>query len=246
MPKIYEVGGCVRDRLLGIKSDDIDFTFVLDDLSQTPEQGFASMRDYLLDNGFKIFQETPDNFTIRAKFPVDHKNKGLTADFVMARKEIGYEEGTRNPILVLGTLEDDLIRRDFTLNAMAEDEDGNIIDLFDGKKHLDQMLLVTPKDPQVTFWDDPLRMIRLLRFAVTKGFDIHPDAWEAIFQEGLIEKLQTVVSIDRTRNELKKMFVHDTLASIRLLAKVDARNPAFLEAAFGDRLWLLPTLGDKK
>jgi len=246
MSQIFEVGGCVRDRLLGIKSDDIDFTFVLDDLTETPEQGFKRMSDHLKAEKFKIFQETADMFTIRARFPVDHVHAGLTADFVMARKEVGYKEGTREPILVLGTLEDDLVRRDFTLNAMAEDIDGNLIDLFDGQKHLSEKILVTPKDPQVTFWDDPLRMIRALRFSITKGFEIHPDVWEAMFQEGLIEKLQAVVSIERTRNELKKMFVHDTLASMRLFSKVDQRSPAFLEAAFGDRMWLLPTLAEKK
>lgn len=245
MPKIFEVGGAVRDMLLGVDTDDIDFTFVLDDLTETPDQGFVRMSDYLKTEGFKIFLSTPDMFTIRAMFPSSHKNVGLVADFVMARREVGYEEGTRRPILELGTLEDDLIRRDFTLNAMAKDEDGNIIDLFDGQKHLAEKMLVTPRDPHETFMDDPLRMLRALRFSITKGFTIHPDVWEAMFQEGLIEKLGSVVSIERTRGELKKMFEHDTLAAMRLLSKVDERNPDFLNATFGSRMWLLPTFKQK-
>lgn len=241
MGKVYCVGGCVRDRLLGIKSDDIDFTFVLDDLTETPEQGFSRMVDHLEKENFKIWLKTPDMFTIRAQFPMDHKNAGLTADFVMARKEVGYIEGTRSPKLVLGTIEDDLIRRDFTLNAMAEDENGNLIDLFDGRKHLNMKILVTPRDPNITFMDDPLRMVRALRFSVTKGFDIHTDVWNAMFQEGLIEKFMNVVSIERTRNELKKMFEHDTLSAMRLLAKVDERSPGFMNAVFSKGMWLLPT-----
>lgn len=246
MPKIFKVGGCVRDRLLGIESNDIDFTFVLDDVSGTPEVGFKFMTKYLKSEGYEIFLSTPDMFTIRAKFPKSHKNAGLTADFVLARKEIGYKEGTREPILVLGTLEDDLMRRDFTLNAMAEDEDGNLIDLFDGEKHLKLGVLYTPKDPEVTFMDDPLRILRALRFSITRGFTIHLNVWLAMFQEGIIKKLSRVVSIERTREELKKMFEHDSIATIRLLARVDAKDPSFLEAAFGDKIWLIPTLKKKK
>ena len=241
MSKIYEVGGCVRDRILGIESNDIDYTFVLDDLSGTPEEGFLVMSQQLKDEGFKIFLSTPEMFTIRAKFPVDHKNKGIDADFVMARKELGYKPGTREPILALGTLEDDLARRDFTLNALAEDENGNLIDLFDGQKHLAEKILVTPLDPIVTFMDDPLRVIRALRFSITKDLMIREDVWEAMFQEGLLAKLESTVSIDRIRNEFKKMFEFDTLASLRLLAKVDAKDANFLNSAFGKDLWLLPT-----
>ena len=135
MAQIFKVGGCIRDKFLGIESKDIDFTFVCEE-SQTVEQGWSEMRSWMLERGFEIFLETQDCFTIRAKFPKDHQFSGLVADFVMARKEVGYVEGTRRPILELGTLEDDLLRRDFTLNALAEDIDGNIIDLFGGIEDL--------------------------------------------------------------------------------------------------------------
>ena len=186
MPQIFKVGGCVRDKLLGVESKDIDFTFVLDDLNQTVEEGFQSMTSWLAHEAFSIFLSTPDCFTIRAKFPKGNKNEGLVADFVMARKEIGYIDGTRQPILVLGTLEDDLIRRDFTLNAMAEDDEGNIIDLFGGQEDLRRGLLKTPLDAHITMMDDPLRFLRALRFSITKGFDIHFDIIAAMTQPEIL------------------------------------------------------------
>ena len=168
MPQIYKVGGYVRDRLLGLESKDIDFTFVLDNLEQTVEEGFQQMVDYLKENGYYVFLTTPEMYTIRAKFPKDHIYKGLTADFVMARKEVGYIEGTRRPILVLGTLYDDLLRRDFTINAMAQDLDGTIIDPFNGQEHLKRRVLKTPQSVQKSFDDDPLRILRAIRFAIDR------------------------------------------------------------------------------
>ena len=147
MPQIYEVGGCVRDEIIGVHTNDIDFTFVLENTDQTVDEGWDEMLSHLKTEGFKIFLETKDCFTVRAKFPKGHVNEGLVADFVMARKEVGYILGTRKPILELGTLEDDLRRRDFTLNALAKDLDGTIVDLFEGRKHLEEGILVTPLNP---------------------------------------------------------------------------------------------------
>jgi len=241
MPKIFEVGGCVRDELLNIHTNDIDFTFVLDDLSQSVEDGFKEMTKFLTDNKFKIFLSTPDCFTIRAKFPKGHQHDGLVADFVMARKEVGYIPNTRRPILELGTLEDDLIRRDFTLNALAKDIDGNIIDLFNGQIDLENRVLKTPLDPIETFMDDPLRMIRALRFHITKGFDIHSSVWEAIFSPGLIDKLDQVVSQERIQVELTKMLKHDTPATLRLLSEIDKRDHRLMDIMFKKPMWLMPS-----
>ena len=72
MPQIFKVGGCVRDKFLGVDSKDIDFTFVLDELDQTVEQGFQIMTEWMTERGFEIFLSTPDCFTIRARFPKDH------------------------------------------------------------------------------------------------------------------------------------------------------------------------------
>ena len=241
MPQIYEVGGCVRDEIIGVHTNDIDFTFVLDNTDQTVDEGWDEMLSHLKTEGFKIFLETKDCFTVRAKFPKGHVNEGLVADFVMARKEVGYILGTRKPILELGTLEDDLRRRDFTLNALAKDLDGTIVDLFEGKKHLEEGILVTPLNPIKTFFDDPLRMIRALRFSITKGFEIDPEVWDAMFEPGLIEHLKKVVSKERIQGEVSKMMKHDTVSTLRLLAKIDKIEPKLLEVMFGGDIWLLPS-----
>lgn len=241
MPHIYRVGGCIRDKFLGIDSKDIDFTFVLDDLNWTVESGFEIMTDWMTVNGFEIFLSTPDCFTIRAKFPKDHQFTGLVADFVMARKEVGYIEGTRRPILELGTLEDDLLRRDFTLNALAEDIDGNIIDLFGGIEDLKIGILRTPMDANVTMMDDPLRILRALRFTITKDFVMSDDIWEAMKQPNILKKLEQTVSGQRIREEIDKMMRFNTVRSFRLLMDVDEIIPGFLELIFKDGMWLMPT-----
>lgn len=139
MFKFYEVGGKVRDEILGLKSKDVDYVAVPSDELRndisSPHTMFGILEEYLKQEKFEIFLVTPDCFTIRAKFPQGHKYEGV-ADFVMARKEVGYVPGTRTPIVVPGSLYDDLERRDFTLNALAKDEDGNIIDYFNGLEEI--------------------------------------------------------------------------------------------------------------
>jgi tRNA nucleotidyltransferase/poly(A) polymerase len=237
MPKIFKVGGCVRDRLLGVETKDIDFTFVLDNLDRTVEEGFKEMEQWMIDQGFTIFLSVPEMFTIRAKFPSDHKFAKLDADFVMARKEIGYEEGTRRPILELGTLEDDLVRRDFTVNAMAEDEDGDIIDLFDGMVDLKNKVLKTPLPFEITFHDDPLRILRAIRFSITKGFTVPIDMEEFIRNYDYEVFMAPVVSAERVREELFKCFKHDTHATIVKLTEF----PYLMDYVFRTKIWLKPT-----
>ena len=241
--KIFEIGGCVRDELLGLHTKDIDFTVVIDQRGENlnVDEGWAFMKHFLLNEGFKIFLETKDCFTIRAMFPKGHQHEGLVADFVMARKEVGYIPGTRKPILELGSLEDDMMRRDFTVNAMAKDENGNIIDLFNGQRHLEWKLLMTPLNPITTLMDDPLRLLRALRFSITKGFTIDGAVWKAMFQPNLMDKLENVVSQERIREEVTKMMKHDTLSTLRLFQEIDKREPRLLEIIFGGNMWLLPS-----
>ena len=241
MPKIYEVGGCVRDEFLNLKSKDIDFSFVLDNLDRTVEEGFQIMTDWLKHRNFDIFLSTPDCFTICARFPSDHQHAGLVADFVMARKEVGIIEGTRRQQLELGTLEDDLRRRDFTMNAIANDSKNQIIDPFNGVQAIIDRTIDTPQDPMVTFMDDPLRMLRAIRFSITKGFKIAPRVLEAMKQPDLISRLKETVSSERIQAELQKAFNHDTLKTLRVLNQVDKDLPGFLEACFDSGLRLEPT-----
>jgi tRNA nucleotidyltransferase/poly(A) polymerase len=238
MPQIYRVGGCVRDRLLGLESKDIDFTFVLDNVDQSVEAGFEEMKQYLLDNDYQIFLSTPSCFTIRAKFPKDHKYKGLVADFVMARKEIGYEPGTRRPILLIGTLEDDLIRRDFTVNAIAETEDGKLIDPFGGIDAIKNKILTTPISCERSFNDDPLRILRAIRFSITKGFEIPTNMSVAIFKYEYETKMN-VVSTERIREELYKCLKHDTILTLDILSEYPNLKSYIFKKT---NLWLKPTI----
>lgn len=241
MPQIFKVGGCVRDKLMGLDSKDIDFTFVLDD-ERTVEEGFGIMKDWLDDEGFTIFLSTPECFTIRAKFPQGHKNEGMVADFVLARKEVGYEEGTRRPILELGTLEDDLIRRDFTVNAIAEDEHGNLIDPFSGGQDIIDGVLRTPMDPMITLMDDPLRILRAFRFALTKNLLMDDKLQAAISQRAAWDKMKQVVSPDRIRTELTKCFHHDTVTTLGMLFVIEEEVPGVVaDVLFASGMWLKPT-----
>jgi tRNA nucleotidyltransferase/poly(A) polymerase len=241
MPQIFKVGGCIRDSILGIDSKDIDFTFVLDNLDRTVEEGFDIMTQWLEHKEFTIFLSTPEMFTIRAKFPKGDPNEGLVADFVLARKEVGYVQGTRNPILELGTLEDDLVRRDFTLNAMAVAQDGTLIDLFGGQEDLRRGLLRTPLSAEKTMMDDPLRFLRSLRFSITKGFDIHSDIIDAMTQPEILEKLEKVVSAERIREEIFKMMKADTVKTLELFREIETTIPGFTALVFSKGLWLKPT-----
>ena len=240
----YEVGGKVRDEILELESKDVDYVAVpsenLLDGIKDAESMFGVLSGYLKLQNFQIFLETPDCFTIRAKFPDGHKYSGV-ADFVMARKEIGYKPGTRQPLVVPGTLFDDLQRRDFTLNALAKDEDGNIIDFFNGIGDLKNGVLKTPVDCKITFDDDPLRILRAIRFSITKGFRVTP-YMDGVMQDYDYETKMGVVSVERIREELYKCFKHNTIQTLRVLHEFPAlRNYIFKE----NILWLKPTLETK-
>jgi tRNA nucleotidyltransferase/poly(A) polymerase len=240
MFKFYEVGGKVRDEILGLQSKDVDYVAVpnealLEKYSEAHEM-FVVLESYLLNQGFQIFLSTPNCYTIRAKFPKEHKYEGV-ADFVMARKEIGYITGTRTPIVKPGTLYDDLERRDFTLNALAKDEDGTIIDFFGGIGDLKAGVLKTPLDCSITFNDDPLRILRAIRFAITKGFQI-PEEMAEVIAHYDYEVYMAVVSEERIREELFKCFKHDSYETIQMLWNFQF----LLEYIFRTNIWLKPTI----
>jgi tRNA nucleotidyltransferase/poly(A) polymerase len=246
---LYEVGGCVRDDLLGVSSKDIDYTAVTG--------SYQELLDYLDQDGFDRFlpldeedegeasKKCRDMFTARAKFPkgmtrfAGRDVTGLAADFVLARKESTYSDGRHPDEVQMGTLEDDLRRRDFTVNAIAKDSSGNLIDPFDGQGDLDKMLLRAVGSAEDRLREDALRALRAIRFKITKGFYFDSDLMLALHSEWLPPLLASV-SVERRQQELLKAFRHDTLGTMELLSH--ELSPEFLEATFTDGLWLKPTL----
>lgn len=237
--ELFEVGGKIRDEILGLQSKDIDYSVVIDRKEQDPLTVFYLFEETLKKEGYDVFQTTPDCFTIRAKFPEDHIHSGV-ADFVLAREELEYLPNSRTPRVRLGSLEDDLRRRDFTVNAIAKDSEGNYIDPFNGRRDIKDMVLRTPIDTAVSFNDDPLRILRAMRFTITKGFEWSNEIWSTlnIFDA---DKM-AVVSVERIREELFKCFKHDTIHTLSWLRILSGRNYPLYRALLPDNLWLEPTL----
>lgn len=236
--EMFAVGGWVRDRIMGVESKDMDFTVT--------GGSFDDMRAHLVNEGFKIFLESPKYLTIRAQFSnssewLQHVSgrKLPTADFVLARREGTYTDGRRPDEVIPGTILDDLRRRDFTVNAIAMDIDGNYIDPFKGQEDLRRNHLRCVGDTKERFTEDSLRALRAIRFHITRGFKLNDYIIEALASEWLLPLLDSV-SVERKREELLKCFKHDTLATIEFLNMWTI--PSFRKAIFKDGLWLQPSL----
>ncbi len=235
--KTYLVGGAVRDELLGLKTKDFDYTVVVD-YAYSVDSAWDRMREHLEREGFEIFLETKQFFTIRARFPKDHPNRKITADFVLARREGPYTDG-RHPDWVLpGTLLDDLGRRDFTVNAMAKDEQGSLIDLFRGAEDLKAKRLRAVGNAKDRLNEDALRAFRALRFAITKDFHLHWELHDAMQTVGVLDKMKDV-SVERIREELHRCFAHNTLGTLELLVN---DYPDMLQIVTDKGIWFEPTL----
>ncbi len=190
----YVVGGYVRDLLLERPSKDIDFVCV--------------------GNGITLAEAVAKKLGKKASLAV-YKNFGTAAikfedwelEFVGARKE-SYRSESRKPIVENGTIADDQNRRDFTINALAinlnKTHFGQLKDPFGGVDHLEDKIIKTPLDPDITFSDDPLRIMRAIRFASQLGFDIEPDTWDAIVRNK--ERL-SIISQERITEELNKIIL---------------------------------------
>lgn len=227
---MYKVGGCVRDHLLGVKTKDIDFVVVHDNPEDEIDTAFSDMRNKLIAAGFTIYDEQPKFLTIRAKFPESMRDLfgGVKdADFVLARKDGPYSDGRRPDWVSPGTLEDDLARRDFTMNAMVMKADGTIVDPHRGQSHMADKEIHFVGDAFRRIAEDGLRVARALRFAVTKDMELSDTAHLAITSSRSASDLART-SKERREVELAKMFAHDTLASLNLIASM----PQHLQEAF--------------
>lgn len=233
---MFEVGGCVRDGILGLSSKDIDFA--------VEAESWAHLKDYLTQNRFEVFLENEEFLTLRARFPrqaMDKRYAGKTADFVLCRKDGAYSDGRRPDSVELGTIYDDLARRDFTMNAIARDvSDGLLIDPHNGVADIHARVIRAVGNPEARLREDALRALRAVRFAITKDFKLDEALWNTLRAPWLSPLLATV-SAERRRDELFRALHHDTLATLRLLHRLPA---AFMQAVLGDVIWLKPTMED--
>ncbi len=192
--KCYTVGGYVRDLFLDRKSKDIDFVTVGSGI----EVAQALAKKLGKGAHLSVFQ----NFgTAQVKY------RGVELEFVGARRE-SYRRDSRKPIVEDGTLADDLSRRDFNINAMAicinNSQFGELIDPYDGIGDIERKLIRTPLDPDITFSDDPLRMMRAIRFATQLNFTIYPETFDAITRNA---SRITIISKERVMDELMKIMI---------------------------------------
>jgi putative nucleotidyltransferase with HDIG domain len=193
----YVVGGFVRDSLLARECKDIDIV--------------------CLGSGIGLAEEVAKRFNLSEQSVSIFKNFGTAMlkvddwdlEFVGARKE-SYQRDSRKPLVLEGSLEDDQNRRDFTINALAvsinKNTWGNLLDPFGGIDDLKAKIIRTPLEPGITFSDDPLRMMRAVRFATQLGFDIFPETFEALTTE---KDRLAIISMERISEELNKIILSD-------------------------------------
>ncbi len=188
----YVVGGYVRDLIIGRPSKDIDFVTV--------------------GSGIELAQKVAEalgpktTLAVYRNYGTAQVHRGKTElEFVGARRE-SYNRSSRNPIVEDGTLDDDLARRDFTINAMAISVNasnyGEVIDRYDGLGDIERRIIRTPLDPDITFSDDPLRMLRCIRFATQLDFDIDPVTFAALRRNA--PRIE-IITAERIKDELFKI-----------------------------------------
>lgn len=234
--KMYLVGGAVREIVRGYPEKVKDWDFSVE------AESFAHMRKWLEEKGFNIFLETPEYYTIRARAPKDTYTfagldmTGKTFDFTLCRSEGVYTDGRHPDEVSVGTIKEDLARRDFTMNAIAMDGSGSLLDPFGGAQDIEDKVIRCVGSTE-RLREDSLRMLRAIRFAVQLDFQF--DAEIAFFVSNFEHAdLLDNISEERIRDELTKAFKVDTLKTLNRVMSY----PAIARKIFNETgIWLLPT-----
>lgn len=192
--KIYLVGGACRDQLLGLETQDLDFA-----VSCVPEITL----DILQKAGYKTFTVGVSFGTVGAIID-DYK-----VELTTFRRNESYQRSNRNPVVEFGkTIEEDLHRRDFTINCLCVDSSGKIIDLFNGVQHLKNKIIATPIQAEKSFADDPLRLLRACRFRAKLGFEYSDEVKVALKS---CAKRLLILPKERILDEMNKILMTDNI-----------------------------------
>jgi tRNA nucleotidyltransferase/poly(A) polymerase len=230
--KLFLVGGTVRDHLFGLpQGNDVDFA--------VEAESFAEMETVLVARGLRVWQSRPEFVTLRGQMPLsalgtfggllglrggkhgkasfNPEHVVVDADFTLCRAETQYSDGRHPDKVTPADLLTDLARRDFTVNAVAVSEDGQWVDPFRGRRDAEYKVLRCVGSALHRFEEDPLRLLRALRFAVK--LDLMLDVWlsRALDDMAVVNRLATL-PVERVREELGKSFAHNWLATALALA----------------------------
>lgn len=214
MVKYYKVGGCVRDEFLGVKSKDIDYA--------VEANSYEEMKVDLLLKGTIIWQERPEFFAIRGKHP-----EFGNVDFTLCRKEGFYSDGRHPDSVEIGTIYDDLARRDFTVNAMAvlvsddPHQKNELIDPHGGLGDLNDNILRCVGDPYDRFSEDSVRILRAMRFHIVRGFKVDHLIESIGFSNLTVINGLRNTSVERIYDEVKKCYEYNTWETILFLRQYE-------------------------
>lgn len=215
---LYLVGGAVRDMIMGKKPKDEDFVMLTNyDYNQVVQQLQAA--------GVTIFQLKPEfQIIIMGIRDKDNPKKVRGVDLVFPRREGAYSDGRRPDVTErTNELKEDSARRDFTINSMYMDGDGNVFDYFSGMDDIKNKVVRAVGNPDERFKEDALRILRAMRFACKLGFSIEPQTYESMVRNiGLLS--QPSIAVDRVREELNKMLQNNPDMAMKFILDFGLNN----------------------
>ena len=230
---IYLVGGFVRDHIMGLESKDIDIV--------CEASSFEEMLTWVEATHKKVFLTNKEFLTIRA---LGNDNKPY--DYVLTRRESGYSDGRHPDEVYIGSILDDLARRDFTINSMAWSiNNQELLDPHGGQEDIDLKFLNCVGNTYKRFEEDPLRILRAMRFSITKGFMVNQQIAGVFKDPSWSERIINTVSMERIQEELKKCFFFDAAETMRFLVEdmsSEFRCKIFKSKFSNSNLWLEPTI----